>query len=107
MAGPKETFEMPSTKSEALMKRRGLSIAPAASSFWPKETSRARIASVGRHDAILFLTSGAVELNESVIGVHKCIDVVVTWKALDIFELLDDQGLKFTQVDSGALNHID
>lgn len=58
VAGPKEIFEMPSTNSDALMKRRGLSIAPAASSRWPKEINRLRVAAVGRHDAMLFRNSG-------------------------------------------------
>lgn len=57
IAGPKETFEMPSTKSEPLMKRRGLSMAPAASSRWLKEINRPRITAVGRHDAMLFRSS--------------------------------------------------
>jgi len=58
IAGPNETFEMPSTKSEALMKRRGLSMTPAASSRWPKEINRSRVPVVGRHDAMLFRSSG-------------------------------------------------
>ena len=74
IAGPKETFEMPSTKSEALMKRRGLSMTPPASSRWPKETNRLRVTAVGRHDAILFRSSGTVDSKRSainVIQIHK------------------------------------
>ena len=68
IAGPKETFEIPSTKSEALMKRRGLSMAPAASRRWPNEINRPRIAIVGRHDAMLFRSSGTVHSNISTIN---------------------------------------
>jgi hypothetical protein len=61
IAGPNETFEMPSTKSEALMKRRGLSMIPAASSRWPNEINRLRVTIVGRHDAMLFRSSGTTD----------------------------------------------
>ena len=75
IAGPNETFEMPSTKSEALMKRRGLSMAPAAPSRWPKATNRPRIAAVGRHDAMLFRSSATANSKWSatnVTQVHEC-----------------------------------
>lgn len=79
IAGPKETFEIPSTKSEPLMKRRGLSIAPAASSRWLKEINRPRITAEGRHDAMLFLSSGTMNSGLSVISVRQRISAAVTW----------------------------
>ena len=71
IAGPKETFEIPSTKSEALMKRRGLSMAPAASSRWPNKTNLPRIAVVGRHDAMLFRSSATMGSDKSVVNIVK------------------------------------
>jgi len=71
IAGPKETFEIPSTRSEALMKRRGLSMAPAASSRWPNEIRLPRIAAVGRHDAMLFRSSGTMGSDTSVTDKMK------------------------------------
>ena len=68
IAGPKKTFEMLSTKSEALIKRRGLSMTPEVSSRRPKETSRSRMTGVGRHDAMLLLSSGTTNLSELVIN---------------------------------------
>ena len=71
IAGPKETFETPSTKSAALMKSRGLSMAPAASSLWPNEARLSRIAAVGRHDARLIRSSGAVDSGQSAPNVTR------------------------------------
>ena len=74
MAGPKEIFEMPSTKSEALMKRRGLSMTSDVSSCWLKETNRSRIIVVGRHDAMLLLSSGTTirELAADTVQMDGC-----------------------------------
>ena len=69
IAGPKETFEIPSTKSEALMKRRGLSMVPTASSRWPNEINLPRIAVVGRHDAMLFCSSETIGSDRSAINI--------------------------------------
>ena len=70
IAGPKEIFEMPSTKSEALINRRGLSMAPTASSRLPKEISCSRIDGVGLHDAMLFLRSGTVNSDLSIANLY-------------------------------------
>ena len=78
IAGPNETFEIPSAKSEALMKRRGLSTAPAASSRLPKETSRSRITGVGRHDAILCFSSGTIYSDRLVVNMMQCVGLKVT-----------------------------
>ena len=79
IANPKETFEIPSTKSEPSMGSRGLSIAPAASSRWLKEINRPHITAVGRHDAMLFRSSGTTNSGWSVIHVMQWVSAVVAW----------------------------
>lgn len=53
------------------MKRRGLSTAPAASSRFPNKINLPRIAAVGRHDAMLFRSSGTMDSDRLVINITQ------------------------------------